>query len=127
LTFDRRQFLSDSEVAGRTGPIEFPNGLVKLNFGVDPMNGAGAIDMTGFDSLTVAGHSAWMQRRTEGEMLNPSSSGVTVYIEAAEHRYTLGLECTPPTAADTAARVAFHTECQRLLDHILASFQVGTL
>lgn len=125
-TRDRLMFFSDPTVVGQVGPLTLPNGLIKLDFAVDPI-GKGEPDRTGVTPITVAGKPAWIisldySGREESEAAGPPS--FSVYILGSEYWYTLWLGCTPPSGADAKVRDTFIAKCRQILDHILDSFQI---
>jgi len=108
---DRLVFLSDAD--GETGTM-------KLDVMADPLARPGAPDTSGWDPVTVAGTMGWLTTVQGGEASGPDDVGTTVYIPGPEYRYTLYLFCAP----GEQAREPFLAECQGILGHILATFQI---
>jgi hypothetical protein len=71
--------------------------------------------------VTVASTVGWMTTVQGGEASGPDDVGITVYIPGSEYRYTLYLFCAP----EEQAGEPFRAECQGILGHILATFQIA--
>lgn len=129
-TADRITFFSDPLVYNQPNECALPNGLMKLDFSVDPPGifGTGepdsVPDTTGYDETTIAAHPAWIQIVHSGDLMGPADVGTTVYIKGDVFWYHFWLLCMPPTDADVASRGAFKTQCDDILSQILASFEI---
>lgn len=119
VTADRLVFLSDPAVYGGQPGCPFPNGLIKLDFAADPPPTSGP-DLTGWKPTTVSGRQAWLQS-APGDEAGPDTSWISAYIVGSEYHYSLSLGCTPPSPEESGT---FGADCQNIVDHILASFQV---
>jgi len=86
-TPDRISFFSDPLVYNQPNECTLPNGLMKLDFSVDPPGNFGtgapgsAPDTEGFTETSIAGHPAWIQTIQDEEVIGPLASGTTVYIK----------------------------------------------
>lgn len=120
VTPDRRGFVSD---AAQMDPSYCPSpmGWMKLDFAADPpgkFQPNMQPNLEGMTPITVAGRPAWIL--TEAA---PDLWMITVYISGPDYWYQLWLGCTP-AGSDAATRDPFIAECQRIMDHILESFQI---
>ena len=129
-TPDRITFFSDPLVYNQPNECALPNGLIKVDFSVDPPGNFGigepdsAPDTTDYAETTVAGHPAWIQVVQGGELMGPADLGVTVYIKGDDFWYHFWLLCIPPTDADVATQDAFKAQCEATTSQILASFEI---
>ncbi|MCB8978026.1 MAG: hypothetical protein H6657_11445 [Ardenticatenaceae bacterium] len=129
-TPDRITFFSDPLVYNQPNECALPNGLIKVDFSVDPPGNFGtgepdgAPDTTDYAETTVAGHPAWIQVIQGGELMGPADLGMKVYIRGDDFWYHFWLLCIPPTDADVATQDAFKAQCEVTTSQILASFEI---
>lgn len=119
VTPDRRVFFSAPAVAEQSPYCPSSDGLMKLDFGVDPLEKYQP-DLSGMTPITVAGRPAWVFSGEGGEA-GPSTF-LSVYISGPQYWYSLWLGCTPRGA--NAERYTFVAECTSVMNHILESFQI---
>jgi hypothetical protein len=128
-TPDRITFFSDPLVYNQPNECPLPNGLIKVDFSVDPPGNFGtgepdsAPDTTGYAETTIAGHPAWIQIVQGGELMGSADVGRVVYIKGDDYWYHFWLLCIPPTDADITTQNAFQVHCEDTISQILASFE----
>ncbi|MBU0702784.1 MAG: hypothetical protein KKC18_02850 [Chloroflexi bacterium] len=118
-TPDRLTFFSDPALLEQSPYCPSSDGLMKLDFGADPVQGH-TPDLAGMNPTTIAGRSAWVGAREGGEAA-PSTFTISAHISGSEYWYSLWLGCIPSSAENKEAFVA---ECQSTMDHVLESFQI---
>lgn len=129
-TADRLKLLSDPTAESQPNVCPLPNGIIAVDFSVDPPGNFGtgqpgsAPDTAGYTETTIAGHPAWIQIVQGGELMGPADVGTTVYIKGDDYWYHFWLLCIPPTDADVATQDAFKIQCEDTISQILASFEI---
>lgn len=125
-TADRLSFFSDPGVHNQPNSCPLPNGLMKLDFAVEPPGnfGSSGPNLEGFTAITVAGRPAWKRTVQGGDAMGPFATGTAVYIEGRQLWYYFGLICTPPTSANPDAQAEFAAQCEETITHILNSFEI---
>ncbi len=130
VTSDRLKLLSDPTAESQPNICPLPNGIISVDFSVDPPGNFGtgapdsAPDTAGYAETTIAGHPAWIQIVQDDELLWPLASSTSVYIKGEGLWYHFAVLCIPPTDADVAGQDAFKAQCQEVLGQILASFEI---
>lgn len=124
-TPDRLDFLSDPTAWSIPRPCVLPNGLMKLDFSVNPPGNfepADGPDLTRFQEVPGATPPTWTINITNES--GTSDIGAGGVVRGPEYWYSFGLYCWPPHGADAEGQAAFQAQCDATMAQILDSFQL---